>query len=147
MDLKTMTISDWVFTFALICVFDWIYSSVKRMLFPDNCFHLVKELEKARGELKTNIEYQNSLIIRIVEYRLKIAAMEAKLKNQAPESKRDDWWNARYNRPKQWGCPKCDGSLNKEKLRWNWMLSENVCPRCGNPQRQHAVFSDAKKSE
>ena len=62
-----------------------------------------------------------------------------RMKDTGPE-----WWNMKYKRPLVWECPTCEAILSKAKLAWNYLLGENVCPRCGHPQRQHAIPGSTK---
>lgn len=50
-----------------------------------------------------------------------------------------NYYELNHEYPKQWECPVCKATLTKISLSWNFLLCENVCYRCGEPQRQFAM--------
>lgn len=63
------------------------------------------------------------------------------------QAKYEDWkinrppeiYEQVHEYPSKWECPKCSTGLTKNSLEWNFLLEENVCWRCGKPQRQFAT--------
>ncbi len=59
----------------------------------------------------------------------------------------DDWklnrppeiYEQVHDYPKSWKCPNCQKTLDVEAMRYNSLSCENICCRCGEPQRQFAT--------
>jgi rubrerythrin len=80
------------------------------------------------------LDYQNSVRREINE---EIKRIEREL---PPKKTEPEWFERVYDYPSaSWDCPRCQHSMEKRSLRWNYLLCENVCPTCGTPQRQFAI--------